>query len=231
MKKLFKGSIAIFAIKLLVIFSSLIYSSCQDSDFTDEIPKNYALEKFRDVSKNQILDLNNKLKDFNEVNSRILVDPISVLESMDEYELKPILEPIIFSGVELLRSYGLTDQEIINEFGSLTSPDISRAALAISQFESLANDGYTIEGFDHTDFVFSSLFVSQAFASDVYDCALQAAGVKVLVELAEAGLGEGVKKLGKKGVQKLVRKVASRTLGWVGAGVAAYEFGDCMGWW
>ncbi|MFC3415348.1 hypothetical protein [Algoriphagus hitonicola] len=229
MKKIFKGSLAIVLIKLIVVLSSFVYSSCQEIEFTDDISNDYFLEKFRDVSKIQTTILKNRITSEEGINSRITSE--STIEGMEESELKLIIEPMVSSGVELLMSYGLTEDEIIYEFGSLTSPDISRAALAVSQLENLANDGYTIEGFDDTDFVISGLFVQQAYASDIYDCALQAAGVKVLVELASEGLEEGVKKLGKKGVKKLVKKVASRTLGWVGAAVAGYEFGDCMGWW
>jgi len=30
---------------------------------------------------------------------------------------------------------------------------------------------------------------------------------------------------------KAAKKLATRTLGWVGVGIAVYEFGDCMNWW
>ena len=36
---------------------------------------------------------------------------------------------------------------------------------------------------------------------------------------------------GKALLKKAIRKVATRALGWIGAAVFVYEFGDCMDWW
>lgn len=231
MKKLLRGTIAIYAIKLLVISSSFLYYSCQEIEFDNQVSNESLLQRFRDISKNQSQILNNRLADLNPSNSRVNSTTRSTIEGMSEPELKLIIEPVVSSGLDLLISYGISENEIIAEFGSLNSPDISRAALAVSQLENLANDGYVIQGFDESDFVLAGIFIPEAHASEIYDCALQAAGVKVLMELASEGLVAGAKKLGKKGALKLVKKVAARSLGWVGAGVAAYEFGDCMNWW
>ena len=32
-------------------------------------------------------------------------------------------------------------------------------------------------------------------------------------------------------LKKAIRRGASKALGWVGAAIFTYEFGDCMGWW
>ena len=62
------------------------------------------------------------------------------------------------------------------------------------------------------------------YASDWGECAIHASGIGALAEIARGHLS-------KKALKKAVRKVLSRTLGWVGAAWATYEFGDCMGWW
>ena len=36
---------------------------------------------------------------------------------------------------------------------------------------------------------------------------------------------------GKALLKKAIRKIATRALGWIGAAVFVYEFGDCMDWW
>jgi hypothetical protein len=69
----------------------------------------------------------------------------------------------------------------------------------------------------------SGLFVSSMYAQDGYDCALRAVGIDAVIELFN---GKVTKQIAK----KAIRKIASRALGWVGAAWAAYEFGDCMGW-
>jgi len=61
--------------------------------------------------------------------------------------------------------------------------------------------------------------------NSVVDCAMDALGIP-------AGLIVGsAKNLGRKALLKAARKLATRMLGWVGAGIAVYEFGDCMEWW
>ncbi len=49
--------------------------------------------------------------------------------------------------------------------------------------------------------------------------------------LTRADIRHGFTKLGKKGIRKLVVKLAKRSLGWVGAAFFVAEFTHCMGWW
>ena len=67
------------------------------------------------------------------------------------------------------------------------------------------------------------LFVTNMYAQDAYDCALRAVGIDAVIELFNGKVTKAIAK-------KAIRKIASRALGWVGAAWAAYEFGDCMGW-
>ncbi|NJX16637.1 hypothetical protein [Tamlana crocina] len=56
-----------------------------------------------------------------------------------------------------------------------------------------------------------------------YDCMLRSVGVDAVIELFNG-------KVTKQVAKKALRKILSRTLGWVGAGIAVYEFGSCMEW-
>lgn len=86
---------------------------------------------------------------------------------------------------------------------------------------------------DSRDYV-SSLYSSlgtQAYADVQADptvggCIGEAAGITVLTKAIQGGL----KSLGKQGALKLIKKVASKYLGWVGAAVMVIEFSECMGW-
>lgn len=218
-------------ITLSILFSTNF--SCSDSLFEEANNSNHLLE-FKKISKKTGISLRNHIVESNQ-NKRIFFDDENMfllINELGESEAREFMLPMVQSGVELLRSYGLSDHEIIFEFGSLDSPEISRAALAITRFEDLVNDGYILDGYDDTDFIIAGLFFQSAYAggSQWYDCAIRAAGVEVLVQMGQAGISNIVKRLGKKGVIKLIGKIASRTLGYVGAAIAVYEFSDCMGW-
>lgn len=58
---------------------------------------------------------------------------------------------------------------------------------------------------------------------DYYDCLLRAVGIDAVIELFN---GKVTKEIAK----KAIRKVVGRTMGWVGAAIAVYEFGSCMNW-
>jgi len=63
--------------------------------------------------------------------------------------------------------------------------------------------------------------------SQVFDCALMAVGITAIGDL----ISSGINGMSKSAVKKVLKKVAVRYTGWVGAGIALYEFGDCMFWW
>jgi hypothetical protein len=59
----------------------------------------------------------------------------------------------------------------------------------------------------------------------ILDCALDALGIP-------AGMIVGAAKdTSRKALLKAAKKLATRTLGIIGAAIAIYEFGDCMDWW
>lgn len=222
--KLFlKGIAGIFAIKLTLLVVLLTMQACESDDSDDFTPDNRVqLEKFGKIALEVSQKLDLRFKGISKGRTNVAYPEIT------EEEAEEITTPLVSAGVDLIRSYGITDQEIVTEFGSLEHPDLANVGLAIYRVDLLAAEGYTFEDFDETDFEAISMLMGAqpAHAVKAFDCALDAVGVKVLMDLGEGGL----KKLGKKGVLKLIKKVALRSLGFVGAAVAAYEFADCMGW-
>lgn len=77
-------------------------------------------------------------------------------------------------------------------------------------------------------FNIQSMFGYEAKASEIGTCAGDALGVSAIAGALAGGLGTSA---GKALMKKAIRKVAGRTLGWVGAAIFVYEFGDCMDWW
>ena len=122
-------------------------------------------------------------------------------------ELVPILK-------ELLES------ELGEDFYDLDDPRIALIGLAILA----AND----ESGNQTAMNFAGMFGTTVYAQDTYDCVLRTIGITALTDAINNGLSSSA---GKAALKKAIRKIASRVLGWVGAAWAAYEFGDCMGWW
>lgn len=63
--------------------------------------------------------------------------------------------------------------------------------------------------------------------SELYDCALEAAGITALTNLVKGG----IKRMSKTAAKAVLKKVAGRALPAAGVIIASYEFGECMGWW
>lgn len=234
-KKFGKGMFAIFLLKSLLFGIVLINQSCNNEEYyeeginTNSDEMNAFFKSAFEVSKKYV-STNSTNENIGTKNDLIHHTRASSENSQSEEEAKFILEPVVENGIALLKSYGLTDDEIINEFGSLSEPEIVTAALAVYRTEELARDGFMIKELNEDlDYEFASLlsFSGYAYAqSGVGNCILEAIGVNAVIQ----GFRGGIKKLGKRGVLRLIRRVALRTLGWFGAAIAVVDFADCMGW-
>ena len=141
------------------------------------------------------------------------------------------VKEVRFPALALLKSYGITDQEIIAEFGSLDSAMVVLAAEAVVQAENLIDDGITLTFFEPEDYSLAALAVfginkSYAQTDTFGGCLADAIGITAAFEILE----KGVAGLGKKGVLKLIKKIGGKYLGYIGVALAAYDFADCMGW-
>jgi len=121
----------------------------------------------------------------------------------------------ITEGYNYFISKGFTNAEIIEEFGSSNSPAIY-TAYTITKF---INDNSGIWVLDAKNYIVNSNNPPSA-----YNCALEAFGILGIAEMLSG-------QLTKEGMLTVVRKVAPKALGVIGAAWAVYEFGACMGWW
>lgn len=139
------------------------------------------------------------------------------------------------SSINVLNSQEITNDVIIEEFGDLTNPEIVLTALAITRIVDEAESGRNIidleTGYNYCTDTYIDLNLLNSNnhyysrEPSVLDCAMDALGIP-------AGLLVGsAKSLSQKALLKAAKKLATRTLGWVGASIAIYEFGDCMEWW
>ncbi|KAF2513793.1 hypothetical protein [Flavobacterium foetidum] len=131
----------------------------------------------------------------------------------------------------LIKSYGVTEQGIISEFGSLYPGKIALTAQLIVVEEELIDQGKTLSIFAEEDYSLAALSLlgmnSVAAQSDTFGgCIADAIGITAAFEVIESGIAG----LGRKGVLKLVRKIGGKYLGAVGMVLAAYDFANCMGW-
>lgn len=139
---------------------------------------------------------------------------------------KQSLQPTLVEAKNYLRSKGLTDNDIQNlltadEYGpAMSESDLIPTVMQLIAEEQNINSVASLN--------FSNVFIQSAHASDIGNCAGDALGISAIAAVVNEGLYTSA---GKALLKKAIRKVASRALGWVGAAVFTYEFGDCMGWW
>lgn len=135
-------------------------------------------------------------------------------------------EELIKNSINVLNSLGVPDSVILSEFKGLDSPEILTTALTVSRIVDQVKHKKEVVNFvDGYNYTLGEFTGNGVQSNSVLDCVMDALGVP-------AGLITGTaKNLGKKAVIKAVKKLATRFLGWVGAAIGVYEFGDCMGYW
>lgn len=207
LNKFAKGMFAIFTIKLLLFGVLFLVQSCQtDNEIFENPEQQIALEKFESLAKKTTVKLENMALKHNSTLS-------AKGSSSEEEEAKEVLRPLIQGSKELFSVYGISESDFVEE---LDTEDPRIAILGLALLSAKTNNNEVAMNL-------SGLFVTSIYAQDAYDCALRAVGIDAVIELFN---GKVTKQIAK----KAIRKIASRALGWVGAAWAAYEFGDCMGW-
>ena len=114
-----------------------------------------------------------------------------------------MLEPIINETISVLINSGISEKDIIKEFGSLKSPEIALMSVALLSETSENKNTYAKGG-------------------DVLDCAARAF---VGMELHE---GFWSSFTNRRVLLRAVGKLATRALGFIGAALIVYDFADCM---
>lgn len=213
--KLFKGLVALLFINVLLFTGIFMFQSCQKENvFSETNKKELATQNFENLVKESIPKIQNILEN-SELKISLNSSKMDERQAAAEEEFKNALLPLINGGTELLLAYGLSRSELEESFGDLRDPGIAIAAISILTAEINRNN----MAVNHPNF-----FIFSGYAQDEwYDCLLRSVGIDAVIELFN-------KKVTKTIALKVVRKVASRTVGWVGAGIAVYEFGRCMDW-
>lgn len=215
-----KGMFAIFAIKLLFFGIMFINQSCQtEDDIFENQEQKIALQKFE----NLFLEIQPKIENTFDKQNLLLSKKSYVLDKQTVEKSKEILTPLVKGSKELLKSYGINESDFLEEFADLNDPRIAFVGLMIlsadkkKEKDNLASINYA------SFFVASAYAINMDMEPDWYDCMLRSVGIDAVVELFNGKVTKAIAK-------KAIRKIASRTLGWVGAAIAVYEFGDCMDW-
>lgn len=201
--------------KSLVLFSLFfIVNSCNKED-------NSTVINYDEAKASLFSNLKNIISSKSEATFKNAVNP-----SFTEAEKLSILD----NSIAVLNSQGITKAMIVEEFGSLNHPEIVSTALAVTRIVDGINAGNRVvdleTGFCFSTNTYSTLSYSDSPDNLVIDCALIALGIKGGFILYEAKGQSTVSAL-----LKAAGRLATRALGWIGAAVAVYAFGDCMDWW
>ena len=138
--------------------------------------------------------------------------------------VRSALNPALQQSRKLLRTYGITDDFLNTEFKNPNDPRIILAGLCFLSAERQQGYARSINRAQIFDLRFFAQENSLTEAQpDWMECMLIAVGVDAIVEFLKGNITETLAK-------KAIRKIASRTLGWVGVALALYEYGNCMGW-
>ena len=215
-----KGMFAIFAIKLLFFGIMFINQSCQtEDDIFENQEQKIALQKFE----NLFLEIQPKIENTFDKQNLLLIKKSYVLDKQTVEKSKEILTPLVKGSKELLKSYGINESDFLEEFADLNDPRIAFVGLMILSADKKKEKDNLVSINYASFFVASAYAINMDMEPDWYDCMLRSVGIDAVVELFNGKVTKAIAK-------KAIRKIASRTLGWVGAAIAVYEFGDCMDW-
>ncbi|WP_417430904.1 hypothetical protein [Halpernia sp.] len=215
------GFILLFSFILFAVTASSVFQSCQSDRYYEAdlyLDRTVEINAFKNSMKNAGVRFRNSS---NGSLSNSAKSPV-----FNEKDFVLFIYP---DALELIKAYGISEAELIQELGSLDPAKLDLIAQTIVAEESYLQEGQTMGIFNDEDFAlqFISLAGNSVYAqSNVGNCILEATGINSLIQLGSGSL----KKLGKKGVMKIVGKVASKYLGAIGTAIAVLDFADCMGW-
>lgn len=249
MRKLFKGILGLFIFNAFLVLSSSGLQSCDnelEGNNSEEISA--AFMAFKAAMKEEEKIYRSKLSKIQiEKNKQNRLSPSSNDVPIDFIDDNPTPEEQLAIDFEegirdeakmVLYAYDFTDNKIIEEFGSVDSPDISVVANLVMALEEELQQDKRIDFMQESDFELASILgVSSLYAQQtqteqdqldtVGGCIADAIGITAVFEILSNGANKRMKKAA---IRKVIRKVATRTLGVVGAALAVYDFVDCMDW-
>jgi hypothetical protein len=226
-KRLARGLVVLFGIKVCLIGAAMSLESCQSNE------ENYKmLQREESLSSFETLVRNTtpKIKQALEEQPALLKNP-EILDQKNVQKLgqdvKNILQPMVASTKQLLKWYEVEEEFLTQEFTDPNDPRIALIGLFLLAAERQEKQEVALN--------FAQAFGTFTYAQDApnnelsearpdwVECMIIAVGIDAVVEFFKGNVTEAIAK-------KAIKKIASRALGVVGAAVALYEFGSCMGW-
>jgi hypothetical protein len=202
-RKYLKGMFALLVINLFFFGGSSLFQSCSVDDNEIKSEEKVALSKFENV----LLDIKPEVIYFIDNNLSIMSKGEDI---NNEGKAKEVLEPILVSSQDLLISYGFTEQDLIEEFGSLENKDIIISSLAILDITNayIYNGGIVYNNQNN-------LFV-QSINAQTYDqfkhCLFDAFQITAIATLVKVGIKGYIEKYGQKALLRIVGKFAAKTV-------------------
>lgn len=144
-----------------------------------------------------------------------------------DFEVTENKEIALETSIEYLKSFGVTETDLTDIFGSLDDPKIVISALLTLRIDDQGAAGIHLVDYESNyNYLMGDYMENVEYGNpSIFDCAMDALGVPAALIIGSA---QGTSTAA---ILKAARKLATRTLGWIGAGIAVYEFGDCMDWW
>jgi len=237
MKKLLKG-FCLSAVAVLIIVSCNKEKVFTKSEVTfDELHS-----KFKKASLSANGTIKSRVGNDNPIDyppaslNETTVPPILLTEEEAEAIIQPVYDP---TANYLLQNYDLN----IFDFFQPGDPRIAVAGALAVRLDCLdGRNTYVDTSFIELNpnaYIFNPTTYGSVMAPGEigtspgwYDCALRAFGIEAVVGFGQSNLSGAIKSMMKKSaLRKMILKIATRSLGIIGAAIAMYEFGDCMDWW
>lgn len=216
---LLRGSVAFLGLLLMIASSIFIIQSCTDEIVNVNPEQQQAIEDFKRLALAQKPVLENIKSRYEKL--RRSSNPILSAQSVElQKQSKAALQTLFEGSRSLLRSYGFTEADFEGTAFGMDDPRIIYISFAILKIERLQTPEQSLSE------IFIGICSEPAFASQFWDCAKRAIGIDVAIEVFRnsqmATIG------GRKLLIKTFTKVGARYLGWIGVGIATYDFIDCM---
>lgn len=174
---------------------SLINCSSEDNVVEESIIEKIDAKKLTSTLKESVT----KFKETRNLNSSLQLRSSGLTET----EAQNFIQPLINDTRNLLLQEGISESEIINEFGSLNAPELALVGISIIEI-----------GDDEP--------IYSETSGHVLDCAARAF---VGFELHE---GFWSQFSNRRMLLRAIGKIATRYLGAIGAALIVYDFADCM---
>ncbi len=225
LRRLGRGWIALTTVKLMLIAGALLLEACQSQEEHYEVSEvGTALDSFESLVRTATPEIRRLGEEYPYMLDAKMGEE-NQKDMILERETRRILSPLVHGTKDLLSLYGVDEYYLRKEFGNADDPRIALVGLMILVAERQDRGEVAVNfarAFGTLSFAQDETTLSEA-NKDWVDCLIIAVGIDAAVEFLKGNVTETIAK-------KAIRKIATRTLGWVGAAIAVYEFGSCMGW-